>query len=236
MKDMAIPILKAGFRMSNFFSHLGNKIKGERYLEEVCNYLAVDRSSFFHLVKEAEKLSDDFYDKQNAVSYICYLVYYNRIQNNRDTSWIQISRIVSRYHLPSLLDFGCGAGCLIQYLKEKNNKFISYGYDTSSKTLEFAKRRLEDTIFLDDVNEKASFDIVACISVLEHLPLEACWRTVTLLEKVTRHCLIVNFVTGKGLGHIKDTQEHLKEIENFLDNHFNKKTILWTKDVFAYER
>jgi len=236
MKDTEMNILKAGFRkkIKSFF--MKTKVENNKYVKEVCDYLNIGKTEFLDMVKKCEELKGDFYQKSEAIAYICSLVYYNRIQNNRNKSWSQIIKLIKRYSLPSLLEFGCGTACLTHYLKEQGCEFKSYAYDIPSKTLGFAKWRLRDTVFLDEVTEHNRFTIVTCLSVLEHVPLGECGRIVKLLERVTDRCLIINFVKGSGIGHIRDTQQHFDEFESFLNNHFKKKKVLWCPDIFAYER
>lgn len=233
---MAMHIFKVGSKIFSDPSLLLHKIRREKYINEVCSYLKIDRKKFFDMVKESEKLTGNFYNSEQAICYIPRLVNYNRVQHDRDKSWIQLIKIINGYNFPAVLEYGCGTGCITQYLQEKKCNFSSYAYDTSSKTLDFAKWRLKNTIFLDEISETDLFTVVICMSVLEHLPIEKCWEKARLLEKITKKCLIVNFVTGSGIGHIDETQKFLSEIEKFFDNHFERKANLWSQDLFAYER
>jgi len=206
---------------------------GSKYVKEVCDYLHIDKKGFLEMTRRACLLDRDFY---NDDCYIPFLVRGNRIWHNRDRTWMEIVQIINRFDNPSVLEFGCGAGCLTQYLFEKDGRFLSYAYDIPSKTLGFAKWRLPNTKFLDGIVETDVFDIVIVLSVLEHLKPDECRKTAELLEKITKKVLIINFVAGSSVGHVKETQEILPQIERFFDARFKKKTTLWAPDLFAYER
>lgn len=236
MKGIAMNIFKEGFKFPAHFRTLLQKLKGGKYIRQACSYLNISRKEFYRMVEQAKELSGNFYNEAQSACYIPHLVWYNRVLHDRNTSWVKIAEVINHYRHPKVLEFGCGAGCLTQYLLEKKCDFVSYAYDIPSKTLGFAKWRLKNTHFLDAVSEKDVFDITICLSVLEHIPLDECWKTVRLLEKISKRALIINFVRGQGTGHLQDTQRELSEVEAFLDRCFQKKMKLWAEDLFFYER
>jgi len=211
--------------------------KKRKYVREVCDYLDIERDTFYTLAQKATELhGSDFYNKEEANAYIAHLVWYNRILHDRDHTWARLVPIVRKFSRPEVLEYGCGTGCLTQYLQEMGPPFVSFAYDIPSQTLGFAKWRLKETQFLDCLDGPRSFDIVLCMSVLEHIPLGECWETLRLLEQFSRRVLIVNFVTGPRMGHLSETQAEFPKMERYLDERFTVKSPLWAPDLFAYER
>lgn len=71
-----------------------------------------------------------------------------------------------------VLDFGCGNGRLVDFLKETNLEYV--GVDTSEKLVEIAKREYPTKSFLQIADEKTlpfgdeEFDMVFAIAVFHH--------------------------------------------------------------------
>lgn len=73
----------------------------------------------------------------------------------------------------SVLDVACGNGRLLEFLGPKNVRYT--GLDGSQKLITIARERYPDTQFVvGDMQslsfEDASFDVVACLAALQHLP------------------------------------------------------------------
>lgn len=223
--------------VSRLWSLLRVTWKKHKYAREVCDYLGIDRDTFYTLAQRATELhGSDFYNKKEANGYIAHLVWYNRILHDRDQTWVQLVQLLRKFCWPEVLEYGCGTGCLTQYLQEMGPPFVSFAYDIPSQTLGFAKWRLKDTQFLDRIDGSRAFDIVVCLSVLEHIPLKECWDTLRLLANISRRVLVVNFVTGPRMGHLPETQAEFPKMERYLDERFAVKSMLWAPDLFAYER
>lgn len=80
----------------------------------------------------------------------------------------------------TLIDFGCGTGYLIEYLKSKNPSLNYIGIDNSKTGLDVARTEIQDVSFFqlnlgsDDVNKNnlglhQKADYAVCSEVLEHL-------------------------------------------------------------------
>lgn len=79
-------------------------------------------------------------------------------------------RIISKYTQPkSILDFGCGTGNFLTYLKSKG--LNTYGYEPNQEARNEAERQLKKRIFhtLDEVRENSKYDIITAWHVIEHV-------------------------------------------------------------------
>lgn len=105
-----------------------------------------------------------------------------------------------------LLDFGCGFGDFVSYLK-KNNFPVDYtGCDVMAKFIDVAKKNHSKyRFFKTEVGEelKENFDIVICSGVfnflyskdkVEHFDLVK--KTITNLFSISRHSVIIDFLSG----------------------------------------
>jgi 2-polyprenyl-3-methyl-5-hydroxy-6-metoxy-1,4-benzoquinol methylase len=108
--------------------------------------------------------------------------------------------IAKRIGATHILDYGCGAGVVPYYLKQKG--FVVDVADVPSPTLEFARKQLGfNAVFAVDSSLKlptAQYELVTCLCVLEHTfnPLEI---TKTLLESLKPHgVLYVLFPNEEG--------------------------------------
>lgn len=74
----------------------------------------------------------------------------------------------------SVLDAGCGTGVLLKQISDQYPRAKLTGSEYSPEGLEFAKKRLPGSDFhvLDLSKERLyrTFDLIACIDVLEHIP------------------------------------------------------------------
>lgn len=72
----------------------------------------------------------------------------------------------------SLLDFGCGSGEFLAYLRSRRPNLKVKGVDYSAKSVEMVRRAGFDAdvldILRDDLEDK--FDFITCFEVLEHIP------------------------------------------------------------------
>ena len=68
-----------------------------------------------------------------------------------------------------ILDFGCGIGSMLKFLKEnfKNSEF--YAFDESLKSLEHIKLNYPDVNCLYDLNTIEKFDLVILSNVIHHV-------------------------------------------------------------------
>ena len=82
-----------------------------------------------------------------------------------------------------LLDYGCGNGLLIQFLK---NDYNCEGYDFANKLIENAKSLNKKTVFYNNKNQiKKKYDIIILSEVIEHFvdPLTELNFIASLLNK-----------------------------------------------------
>lgn len=74
-----------------------------------------------------------------------------------------------------ILEFGCGTGRNIQYLKKYFSKSEIHGCDISVKSLEEAKKKYPDGIFStvnDAIHSNQKFDFIFIANVLHHVDLD----------------------------------------------------------------
>ncbi|CBW25257.1 conserved hypothetical protein [Halobacteriovorax marinus SJ] len=74
---------------------------------------------------------------------------------------------------PRILDFGCGVGETLKYLKDLSNDVC--GFDISLESADLAaKRNPEVSIFssLKELKKEKEFDIIVIVNVLHHVPPE----------------------------------------------------------------
>jgi ubiquinone/menaquinone biosynthesis C-methylase UbiE len=120
-----------------------------------------------------------------------------------------------------VLDFGCGNGRLVDFLKETNLEYV--GVDASEKLIEIAKREYPKESFLQIENEKAlpfkdaEFDMVFSIAVFHHFTPKMTDNALREIKRVLKKDGIL-ILTIWNLWNIK----HLKFLfKSFLRGNFN---------------
>jgi len=68
----------------------------------------------------------------------------------------QISKVIDFSNPFSIVDYGCGFGSLIDYLKQKGQNFIYFGYDIVSEMIEKAKELHLEEIDCTFLNKESS--------------------------------------------------------------------------------
>ena len=98
-----------------------------------------------------------------------------------------ISQFVSKQPT-SILEYGCGTGRNLRYLKEKFPNAKIYGCDISGKSLELAARNNPDvTLFLNDQflgHQDQKFDLIVVACVFHHVTPSEREKEVRMLKKV----------------------------------------------------
>jgi 2-polyprenyl-3-methyl-5-hydroxy-6-metoxy-1,4-benzoquinol methylase len=93
----------------------------------------------------------------------------------------------------SLLDVGCGPGFLMALLAELG--VLSDGIDFSAASLELAPETVRDRIAIGEVTDlpdpEASYDVVVCREVLEHLTVVQVRRAVAEMCRVSSRLVYV---------------------------------------------
>ena len=68
-----------------------------------------------------------------------------------------------------ILDFGCGVGSMLKFLKENFNNSKFFAYDESSKSLEHVKSKYPDVDCLNNLNAIQKFDLIFLSNVIHHV-------------------------------------------------------------------
>jgi len=93
------------------------------------------------------------------------------------------------YDVKTILDAGYGNGA---FLNTISNAYEVVGLDSSEEALKYVKT----TAILGDISrmpfEAENFDLVTCLEVLEHLPLDTYKRALAELQRVSRKYIIIS--------------------------------------------
>ncbi|MGB9300650.1 MAG: methyltransferase domain-containing protein [Anaerolineae bacterium] len=135
----------------------------------------------------------------------------------------RVGELVGAAHARSILDVGCGEGFAIDYLLRADGQLRIQGLDYDWPALRQAKEKHPGVLFqMGDIRRlpyaSASFDLVLCLEVLEHLA-----EPVPALEELRRvtgqRCLISvpnepffmlsNFLRGKNVRAWGNDPEHI---------------------------
>mgnify|MGYP000876598678 CR=1 FL=1 len=68
-----------------------------------------------------------------------------------------------------ILDFGCGVGSMLKFLKENFNESKFYAYDESLKSLELVKTKYPDVNCINNLNTIEKFDLIFVSNVIHHV-------------------------------------------------------------------
>lgn len=124
---------------------------------------------------------------------------------------------------PTLLDVGCGEGYVLQHLRAAWPGLALQGVDGDRQALALARAANPGTpLWQGDAAHlpfrDSSFDLVACLEVLEHL--REPWQALAELARVSRRYVLLsvphqpyfalaNFLRGQNLGRLGEDPEHL---------------------------
>lgn len=86
----------------------------------------------------------------------------------------QLDRLLGQIHFDSVLEAGCAEGMILNRLQETLRGKLMVGFDTNREALDLASQRVSAAKFLagsvyGTPFAAASFDLVICSEVLEHL-------------------------------------------------------------------
>jgi SAM-dependent methyltransferase len=87
-------------------------------------------------------------------------------------------------HLGKILEFGCGTGRNIPYLKQYFPETEIYGYDLSKASLDIAKKNNAEIQFLTEkeiVQFRGFFDFILIANVFHHIPLRFRFENMSLI-------------------------------------------------------
>jgi ubiquinone/menaquinone biosynthesis C-methylase UbiE len=76
------------------------------------------------------------------------------------------------YYPKKILDFGCGVGLMLRYLKENFKQSEFYAYDDSSKSLNYIKSKYKDVTCINNLNLDIKFDLIFVSNVIHHVKSE----------------------------------------------------------------
>src|ERR1700733_5881629 len=100
------------------------------------------------------------------------------------------SRILPADHDARILDFGCGAGLLLEWLLVAKRYTNALGIDADAGQISFAKRLGVSAELVEDSNawllQQAKFDLIIMTDVLEHIPSPS---RIVLLRDIQRTLL-----------------------------------------------
>lgn len=99
------------------------------------------------------------------------LRFFNKSRNYFDSYKIEIAKEI--YKTPKkVLDFGCGIGLCIPFIKKNFSKSDIYATDTSEKSLNYLSKKYHDINILktDELyNHKNYFDLIIIVGVFHHI-------------------------------------------------------------------
>lgn len=106
-----------------------------------------------------------------------YDEYWSKSELRGDDSfkWPHIKRLLPKNEKIKILDFGCGDGILIKYMKRNNPKSLFYGVDVSKKIIQINKKKISFAKFYVTSDggrlpfPNNSFDFIVSTDVIEHI-------------------------------------------------------------------
>jgi len=107
----------------------------------------------------------------------------SKYENYLSTSFGKIDNDVGYYHsakgkilkkelniIPKkILDFGCGVGLMLKYLKKNFADSEIYAYDDSTKSLEYVKLKYPDINCINNLDQNLKFDLIFISNVIHHV-------------------------------------------------------------------
>lgn len=82
--------------------------------------------------------------------------------------------LMKNHKITNILEYGCGTGRNLPYIKSSFPSSKVYGFDISAKSLEFAKKRDSSFIIIESIEELRKFsnffDVIFVAGVYHHIP------------------------------------------------------------------
>lgn len=149
---------------------------------------------------------------------------------NKFTEIKQIRKIISKYPVESILDYGCGKGALIEQLKKEYPDLKISGYDpgnalyadlpekhhlvSSTDVMEHIEPDLLDNVLnhIKSVSEKLIYLEISCFPAKKHLPdgrnahliiEEPQWWQQKLYQFFDKESFIINDIVDRGIKQTK---------------------------------
>jgi cyclopropane fatty-acyl-phospholipid synthase-like methyltransferase len=130
------------------------------------------------------------------------------INNNNNSIKIMLNKIIKLKHSPNIIDFGCGSGKILKYLKNYNN-YIGVDMDINMLAKAINKYSFNDKIMFSysdiskDINgwvpiNNNYYDIILCINSIMHFNTESFWEQLSKIKKNSSFILLnlVNMENG----------------------------------------
>ncbi|MGC9574634.1 MAG: class I SAM-dependent methyltransferase [Desulfobacterota bacterium U4-17] len=114
------------------------------------------------------------------------------IERERITSTIELISSDVR----TVLDVGCGNGAFLNSLP---SIYQAVGLDFSQEALKYVKTKAVHGDIAALPFEPASFDLVTCLEVLEHLPYETFEKALSELQRVSKKYIIISVPNNEDL-------------------------------------
>lgn len=135
-----------------------------------------------------------------------------------------LQKIIARFELKSVLDFGCGPGEDYPFYIE--NGLTYTGCDITQEMLDmFKARHQEAVVFIDDIiksKQRAnSSDFVVSNAVIQHIPRKFTRRCINTLVRITSRVLVMRWF---GVG-VHQTNRYAKT-DGFIKLQFTKSTLI----------
>ena len=84
-------------------------------------------------------------------------------------SKIEITKNRAIRNPKNILDFGCGVGTMIPYMKKKFKKSKIYAFDESKDSLKFLKKKYPFVSCLKKIDSTIKFDLIFLSGVIHHI-------------------------------------------------------------------
>ena len=97
---------------------------------------------------------------------------FGKIDNNLSyyhSSKAKIAKRELNYSPNKILDFGCGVGSILKFLKENFPDSKFYAYDQSKKSLKILKSKFPDVNCIYNLNTIEKFDLIILSNVVHHI-------------------------------------------------------------------
>lgn len=141
--------------------------------------------------------------------------------------------------MPTILDWGCGTGRIIQHMHDYNPYALLYAADINKKMIDWNHQNIKDVHFsLISSNQPTAypanyFDLVYGISVLTHLPskLQDAW--IVELQRIIKPSGILLITTHGSFFHSQLLQ---KEKKLLVENGFYEKSFHQNKQLQSGDR
>ena len=134
------------------------------------------------------------------------------LQEDRQRSYQLIVDFIMQHLTPqatSAIDYGCGAGWVLYYLKKFYTVLDIVGIDPNEHLLIVIDDEVKDSVVLLDLREDIQmgrkYDLAICMEVVEHIAEEYAER---IVDNITRHSDVLIFAAAYpgqgGYGHINE--------------------------------